>query len=148
MQNESSGSARIATHPIGSAPRRSAKIFMKQLPSTSVACTVLARECTGRPVIGAIALAAIGLTTRRFDDNLRRIGSSRAPGRAADYSGGSDRRVGRMGRQNCPERSRWRESRGSHRGRHSTSRICYEVSLAMARSTNRRNRVFTSARKH
>jgi hypothetical protein len=97
LQNESSGSARIATHPIGSAPRRSAKIFMKQLPSTSVACTVLARECTGRPVIGAIALAAIGLTTRRFDDNLRRIGSSRAPGHAADYSGGSDRRVGRMG---------------------------------------------------
>jgi hypothetical protein len=70
---------------------------MKQLPSTSVACTVLARECTGRPVIGAIALAAIGLATRRFDGNLRRIGSSRAPGRAADYSGGSDRRVGRMG---------------------------------------------------
>jgi hypothetical protein len=71
---------------------------LKQLSSTSMACTALAKECAGRPLIGAMALGAIGcLTPRLFDDNLRRVGSGGAPGRAAEYSGGSDPRVSRVG---------------------------------------------------
>jgi hypothetical protein len=70
--------------------------ILKQPSSASMTCSVLARKCAGRPVIGARALGAMGLPPRRFDDNLRRIGSRRAPGRAAEYSGSSDRSLGRI----------------------------------------------------
>jgi hypothetical protein len=71
---------------------------LKQLQSTSMACTALARESGERPIIGAMTIGAIGgFIPRRFDDNLRRVGSGRTPGRASEYSGGSDPCVSRIG---------------------------------------------------